>query len=298
MTALGEDVFDPPFILHEPRDYTAPFVFSVPHSGNVYPDEFVEASRLNERTLRRSEDAFVDRMFSGMTALGAPVLSARFPRAYLDVNREPYELEPRLFEGKLPPYANTRSSRVLGGLGTIPRIVAEGYEIYRSKLTIEEGLRRIETLYRPYHAALRSLIDRALARHGFVFLIDCHSMPSSGLVSGERGRRPDVVLGDRFGTSCSPQLVEMVDLLFSQQGYATTRNRPYAGGFITEFYGQPTTGCHALQVELNRALYMDEELIEPLPEFSHIAGDLWAIFHRVADLIGGTGGSSHAAAAE
>jgi len=298
LTSVTRGTFDPAFILHEPLARRIPFVFNVPHAGSIYPEEFVASSRLNELTLRRSEDAFVDRLFRNMVQLGAPVLCARFPRAYLDLNREPYELEPRLFEGKLPPFANTRSSRVIGGLGTIPRIVADGFEIYPSRLTVAEGLERIETLYKPYHAALRALLDETMDQFGFAILIDCHSMPSKGLVSGEKNGRPEIVFGDRFGTSCSPSLVEVIDFFFTEQGYATERNKPYAGGFITEFYGEPALGCHALQIELNRALYMDEELIEPLPDFAHIADDLSAIFHKVVDVVCGSGLNNRSTAAE
>jgi len=285
LTSVPIEAIDPPFIVLEPQGRRVPFVFNVPHSGDVYPESFISGSRLDELTLRRSEDAFVDKLFQGMANLGASVLSARFPRAYLDVNREPYELEPRLLEGKLPAYANTRSPRVAGGLGTIPRVVAEGYEIYPGKIPVEEALARIEMLYRPYHAALRSLLDRTVAAFGYAILIDCHSMPSVGLSMSETGSRPDVVFGDRFGTSCALPLVDMIDFFFGNKGYSTERNKPYAGGFITEYYGDPATGRHALQIELNRALYMDEERIEPLVGFNHITDDLIAIFSQVIEVV-------------
>ncbi|MEN3931166.1 N-formylglutamate amidohydrolase [Microvirga sp. W0021] len=287
--------FSPPFTVYEPSQLTTPLVFNVPHSGSVYPEDFVANSRLNNVSLRRSEDAFLDHLYRPMTALGAPVLSAHFPRAYIDVNREPFELEPRLFEGKLPTYANTRSTRVLAGLGTIPRIVADGYEIYRGKLSIEEGLHRIETLYRPYHATLRALLDRTISSFGFAILIDCHSMPSASLPM-TNGMKPDVVLGDRFGTSCSGHLIDIVEVLFAEQGYQVARNKPYAGGFITEFYGDPASGCHALQIELNRTLYMNEGLIEPLAEFSNIAGDVWQIFSQIVEIIGERNDETYVAA--
>ncbi len=285
LTSLADGAFEPPLILYEPHEQQLPLIFSVPHSGRIYPDEFIEVSRLNEKGLRRSEDAFVDHLFKGMVSLGAPVLCARFPRAYLDVNREPYELEPRLFDGKLPPYANTRSARVLSGLGTIPRIVADGCEIYHKRLPVEEGLTRIETLYRPYHTALQQLVNHTIDLHGTAILIDCHSMPSGQEKSLSIRAKPDVVLGDRYGTSCSCLLTDAVSELFLAHGYTTVYNQPYAGGFITEFYGKPEQGCHALQIELNRALYMDEVLIEPLPCFTDISGDLLAIFGQLADMI-------------
>lgn len=291
-----DDAFDPPLVIHAPPEQSVPFIFSVPHSGSHYPETFVAASRLDERGLRRSEDAFVDRMFKGMVALGAPVVCARFPRAYLDVNREPYELEPRLFDGPLPPYANTRSVRVQSGLGTIPRIVADGYEIYHSRLTVAEGLRRVETLYRPYHAVLKRLMDDTLARFGQAILVDCHSMPSRELVGGERSMRPDVVIGDRYGSSCAGELTDTLEHLFAQYGYQTVRNKPFAGGFITEFYGQPALKRHAIQIELNRCLYMDEELIEPLPDFAHIAGEMWTIFSQFVHVVDGRSGNNRIAA--
>lgn len=297
MTSLPTDAFEPPFVVLEPQGRRVPFVFNTPHAGNIYPEAFISGSRLDELTLRRSEDAFVDRLFRGMAGLGAPVLSARFPRAYLDVNREPYELEPRLFEGKLPSFANTRSPRVVGGLGTIPRVVAEGYEIYPGKIPVEEALTRIERLYWPFHAALRSLLDHTVAAFGYVVLIDCHSMPSVGLSPNEQQSRPEVVFGDRYGTSCAAPLIDMVDFFFASKGYTTDRNRPYAGGFITEYYGDPATGRHALQIELNRSLYMDEELIEPLKDFDNIARDLSTIFAQVIEVVSG-GGYSRPLAAE
>lgn len=287
LTSLTDGAFDPPLVLYEPHEQYVPLIFSVPHSGCIYPDEFIEASRLSEQGLRRSEDAFVDVLFKGMVSLGAPVLCARFPRAYLDVNREPYELEPRLFEGKLPPYANTRSVRVLSGLGTIPRIVADGFEIYHKRLPVEEGLRRIETLYRPYHAALQQLINQTIELHGMAILIDCHSMPSGNDKSSSALAKPDVVLGDRYGTSCSGLLTDSVSELFINHGYTTVYNEPYAGGFITEFYGEPAKGCHALQIEINRGLYMDEESLKPLPRFTDLASDLFAIFSQLARMMSG-----------
>ena len=238
----------------EPR---VPLVFNAPHSGADYPAEFRSQSRLDPMQLRRSEDAFVDELFAGVVALGAPLLSAHFPRAWLDVNREPYELDPRMFEGPLPPYANIRSVRVAGGLGTVPRLVAEGRDIYRARMPVAEALGRIERVYKPYHAALRALVDGARGAFGHAVLIDCHSMPSA-VRDIEGGTRPDFVLGDRFGTSASRGLTDLAADLLRRRGFAVTRNRPYAGGFITEHYGRPARRVHALQIEINRALYMNE----------------------------------------
>ena len=276
-----EPDFEPPFAVQEPERASIPFVFNAPHSGEIYPRSLLGASRLDAVALRRSEDAFVDRLFRGVVALGAPLMTARFPRAYLDVNREPYELDPRMFDGRLPPFVNTRSMRVAGGLGTIPRIVADGQEIYRGRLTVEEGLARVENLYKPYHRMLRHLVHRTARDFGTAILIDCHSMPSTS-IGRDESARIDVVLGDRYGTSCAPVVTGLVDGALRKLGYAVVRNKPYAGGFITEHYGEPAHGRHALQVEINRALYMDERTLTPKPAFEAMARDLEAVFASVS----------------
>lgn len=264
-----------PFEIVEPARQTVPFVFNSPHSGATYPASFVSQSRLDKRSLRRSEDVFVDGLFAGVVALGAPLMRAHFPRAYLDVNREPYELDPRMFDGRLPAFANTRSLRVAGGLGTIARIVGEAQEIYARRLPVEEALSRIERLYKPYHRALRGLLTRVHEQFGIAFLVDCHSMPSASLAR-ETGPRPDIVLGDRYGTSCHPLLTDVLEQALRDRGYRVARNRPYAGGFITEHYGNPASGRHAIQIELDRGLYMDEARLAPAAGFETIAADLHA----------------------
>jgi N-formylglutamate amidohydrolase len=213
-------------------------------------------------------------------------MTARFPRAYLDLNREPYELDPRMFENRLPPFANTRSMRVAGGLGTIPRIVADGHEIYRGRLSVEEGLRRIEWLYKPYHRALRQIVHRTARLFGHAVLIDCHSMPSTSL-SREEAAKADIVLGDRYGTSCSSQLTDLVETALQGCGYVVIRNKPYAGGFITEHYGEPGLGRHALQIEINRSLYMDERTLLRNAGFDQLAGNLKTAFRRIIHEIDG-----------
>jgi N-formylglutamate amidohydrolase len=278
--------FDPPFVVVEPLRQTASFVFNVPHAGDIYPPAFIEASHLDARALRRSEDAFVDRLFAGVTALGAPLMSARFPRAYLDLNREPYELDPRMFEGRLPAYANTRSMRVAGGLGTIPRIVADGHEIYDARLPVAEALARIEQLYKPYHRALRGLLKSTTETFGHVVLIDCHSMPSTSF-GRDDPLKVDIVLGDRYGTSCATFLTDLVDDALRRRGYAVGRNKPYAGGFITEHYGAPAHGRHTLQIEVNRALYMGERDLTPHAGFPGLAHDLTETFREVIGTVDG-----------
>ncbi|MCB8840770.1 N-formylglutamate amidohydrolase [Aurantimonas sp. VKM B-3413] len=247
----------PAFETLEPDDLALPFVFCSPHSGRDYPSHFLAATRLSGDAVRRSEDLFVDDLFDFVPAMGAPLLKARFPRAFLDVNREPYELDPKMFADSLPAFVNAASVRVAGGLGTIPRIVAENEEIYRESLPLSEGLRRIEDIYKPFHATLEELLKRTHERFGMAILIDCHSMPSS-VRALPGGRRPDIVIGDRYGTSASARFVAMASSHFSSLGYDTARNKPYAGGFITERYGRPSLGFHALQIEINRALYADE----------------------------------------
>jgi len=283
MRVVVESEFRPPFVVEEPpARQTAPFIFNAPHAGAVYPRSFLEASRLDALSLRRSEDAFVDRLFTGVVSLGAPLMLARFPRAYLDVNREPYELDPRMFDGRLPSFVNTRSMRVAGGLGTIPRIVDDGQEIYRERLPVEEGLGRVERLYKPYHRMLRNLINRTFQAFGHVVLIDCHSMPSTSL-NREDGVKADFVLGDRYGTSCATALTDIVETILRSRGYTVARNKPYAGGFITEHYGEPALGHHVLQIEINRALYMDERRLTIAPGFDALAQNVNAVFKAVID---------------
>jgi len=274
------DEFDPPFTVTEPAAQTIPFVFNVPHAGAIYPASFLALSRLDAVALRRSEDAFVDELFAAVTELGAPLMTAHFPRAYLDLNREPYELDSRMFDGRLPSFANTRSMRVAGGLGTIPRIVADGQEIYRSRLPVDEALHRIEWLYKPYHRTLRNLVRRTAQLFGHAVLIDCHSMPASS-VSREDGMKADIVLGDRYGTSCATLLIDLVEAALRGRGYAVVRNKPYAGGFITEHYGEPALGRHALQIEINRALYMDERTMQRKQGFDRLASDLTQALSQV-----------------
>lgn len=204
-----------------------------------------------------SEDCFVDELFAGAVTHGAPLIAAQFPRAYLDVNREPYELDPEMFEDLLPDFVNTSSARVAGGLGTVARIVSEGEEIYRQKLLYAEAEERINALHIPYHQNLAELIDHTYNRFGTALLIDGHSMPSKEHHQ-QNHPRADFVLGDRCGNSCAPQVTDFFVHFLKDSGFSVTCNQPYAGGYITERYGVPEKGRHALQVEINRALYMDE----------------------------------------
>lgn len=274
------DELSPPYLVLAPVVQSTPFVFCSPHSGRVYPKRFLEQSRLDPLTLRKSEDSFVDELFQSVAALGAPLIAARFPRAYLDVNREPYELDPDMFDTALPDFANSQSVRVVGGLGTIARIVADGEEIYGSRLALSAAIERIDRLYRPFHEVLARLIETTRQKFGYAVLIDCHSMPSSTL-TGSSGPRPEFVLGDRFGASCDARLTRLLRDILASLGYDVQLNRPYAGGFITEHYGRPRRGVHALQIEINRGLYLDEAAIEPTDGFKYLQSTLKRICARL-----------------
>ncbi|SDR36877.1 N-formylglutamate amidohydrolase [Rhizobiales bacterium GAS113] len=282
------------FEVIEPAELDCPIVFSSPHSGRFYPDSFLNAARLNAFELRRSEDAFVDLLLKPAAESGVPLIHARFPRAYLDVNREPYELDPRLLDGPIPGFANTRSMRVAAGLGAIPRIVADGQDIYRRRLPVAEALERIEALHKPFHARLHRLVQQARARFGVALLVDWHSMPSSD-VSGGRPI-PDFVLGDRFATSCAPQIVDAVEALLRRKGFSVSRNKPYAGGYITENYGNPAQGAYALQIEASRSLYMDERTLTPNAKFKSLAKDFTDIANLLREVLPGSERSARMAA--
>lgn len=264
MTTVGETADDSvlaglvrePYRLHRPLTHKTPFVFASPHSGRAYPEDFVAQSRLSFNALRRSEDAFVEELFLPVVTGGAPLIAAAFPRAYLDVNRAPAEFDAQMFEGPLPFAVDSASPRVNAGLGVIPRIVREGAEIYRRKLSADVASDRLALFYRPYHDALAQLADETRARFGIAIVIDCHSMPSAAAV-------PDVVLGDRYGISAAPALIRAAEEAFERQGFNVARNAPYAGGYTTQLHGRPGRGSHALQIEINRALYMDEDSVLP-----------------------------------
>src|SRR5216683_2159799 len=215
----AKDEFDLPFEILEPVEWRGPVVFNSPHSGRVYPHAFLATTRLDIATLRRSEDSFVDELVGGVIGRGYPLMRAHFPRCYVDVNREPYELDPRMFDGRLPSFANTRSMRVAGGLGTVARVVGDAQEIYEQRIPVDDALRRIEGLYKPYHRALRRLVTRVHREFDAAILVDCPSMPSSAGAKDERPRA-DVVLGDRYGTSCVAAVAETIEATLRAQGYS------------------------------------------------------------------------------
>ncbi len=258
---MQSDYWDKPaFETVRPRRLTAPLVFNSAHSGRNYPERFLRMTRLDHLSIRQSEDAFVDELFARAPHLGTPLLRAHFPRAYLDVNREPWELDPAMFDEPLSDRFNTASPRVAAGLGTLARVVAENKPIYRERLSLDDARMRIEGIYQPYHATLQKLLTEALNVFGVAVLIDCHSMPR--LARSTERPSPDIVLGDRYGTACAPALVDLAEIVFTGAGLRVARNRPYAGGFSTRTYGRPPHGVHALQVEISRHLYMDEVTLE------------------------------------
>jgi len=274
-----------------PERQILPLVFASPHSGCDYSEAFLAASRLDPLALRRSEDCFVDEIFQAAPRLGAPLIRALFPRAFVDANREPFELDPAMFAGELPAYANTRSPRVAAGLGTIARVVANGADIYRGKLDFSEALGRIRRHYWPYHKSLSELVERTKADFGACILVDCHSMPSNGgpsiggPVDRDAGaKRVDFVLGDCHGTSCAPAVIETVQAALRELGYYVARNRPYSGGFVTRHYGKPEDGVHGLQIEVNRFLYMDESRIRRSEGLARLARDMQRVIAALGKL--------------
>jgi len=257
----------PPVHVLRPTTQTVPLVFASAHSGRDYPADFLAASRLDALELRRSEDSFVDELFAAAPAHGAPLLAARFPRAYCDANREAWELDPAMFAEKLPDWVNTASARVGAGLGMIARVVATGEAIYREKLPFAEAERRVRDYWQPYHDALWELIAETRTRFGACLLIDCHSMPAHGGLTRSGAGPADIVLGDAYGTACAPAVTALAERHLRALGYAVRRNDPYAGGYVTRHYGRPRERVHVLQLELARSLYMDEAAIERSPRF-------------------------------
>lgn len=253
-----------------------PVIFASPHSGRLYPDDMMSAARLDAQAIRRSEDAFVDQLVEGAPEAGAALITANYARAYIDVNRDAFELDPAMFADELPDFARSRTARVAAGLGAIAKVVSEGQEIYARKLTFAEAQSRIEGAHQPYHAALSGLIAEAQAAHGVAILVDWHSMPSAAARAAGAGGC-DMVLGDRFGSACGNALTRLAEVELEARGYRVVRNTPYAGGYTTEYYGRPARRVHALQIELNRALYLDEDTLSPTPGFASLKADIAAL---------------------
>lgn len=256
-----------PFVLRRPRTQSCPLVFASPHSGCAYPASFLAVSRLDPLALRRSEDSFVDELFAAAPAHGAPLLAATFPRAYCDANRDAWELDPAMFSEPLPPWVNAASPRAAAGLGTIPGVVAFGDRIYREKLLFREAEARVRQCWRPFHAALASLIAETREKFGACLLLDCHSMPTEA-------EHADFVLGDAHGRSSEERIVRMLEKALSDLGYRVHRNDPYSGGYITRHYGRPRERVYAVQIEIARRLYMDEQRIERHAGFATLRDNL------------------------
>ncbi len=272
----------PAFAIDYPSAGELPLIVASPHSGSHYPPDLLEASSLGPQDLRRSEDCYVHELTAVAADLGIVAIRALFPRAYVDANREPNELDPLLFDEPLPGYANACSPRVAAGLGTIARVVANGRPIYRRKLAVREALERLERCYIPYHHALHGLIDERVRHFGFCVLLDCHSMPS--LAAGPIGEpAAQIVLGDCHGASSSPALVDLTLQAFRGLGYRVGYNSPYAGGFVTRQYGRPERCVHALQIELARSLYMNEASLERGPGLPGLREDIGRVLAEVAD---------------
>jgi N-formylglutamate amidohydrolase len=272
------------FEIVAPPRWSAPMVFNSPHSGHELPKEFIRQSALHEGQLRASEDSYVDELFSGCVDAGAPLMRALFSRSFLDLNREPFELDARMFSSKLPAYVNVTSPRVASGLGTIPRTVGDGLLIYDGPIQFDDALSRIETFYRPYHRTLGNLLDQAHAATGFALLVDCHSMPSSAVahMKGPAGPIPDIVLGDRFGSACTSDITDLIESHLSAVGLRVLRNKPYSGGFFTENHGRPRQNRNAIQIEINRALYMSETTRKKHSSFQALQNLLTSMSERLA----------------
>lgn len=269
--------------LYIPDRRTSALVIASPHSGRCYPPEFLQMARLRVAALRRSEDCFVDELFSDSRGLGTPFLCALFPRCFVDVNRSPAELDRKMFTGILPVYADTKSKRVHSGMGVIPRLVASGAEIYPQLLPISVARQRLLGHYFPYHKTLRQLLMETREQFGQAILLDCHSMPSQ-LSMGQSEPNFDIVLGDRHGKSCSSYIIDKVEGVLVGQGYTVGRNTPYAGGFVSEYYGHPKHGIDVLQIEISRALYMDERALRRSPGMPRVRANMASLIENLGQI--------------
>lgn len=272
----------PPYRLTLPVRRTTSVIFASPHSGRDYPDAFLRRSILDARMIRSSEDAFMDQLLEPVPGLGAPLLAATVPRAYVDLNRAAEELDPALIEGARPVPHNPR---VVSGLGVIPRVVAGGRAIRSGKMSLAEAEARIEQAWRPYHARLSALMDESVAAFGEAILIDMHSMPHEAVEGGgNRGPRPQIVLGDRFGATAAPDILTQIEGAFAVEGLTVSRNTPFAGAYVVQAHGRPSRGRHAVQIEIDRALYMDEALIQPHEGYAEFAALMGRVLARIVEI--------------
>lgn len=274
---------DQTFSLYRPRFRDTSVVFASPHSGCHYDAAFLKETVLDERAIRSSEDAYVDRLYAHATECGAPFLCANTPRAYVDLNRGADELDPALIAGLRRATLNPRIS---SGLGVIPRVVAGGRSIYRGKMTLGAAQTRLNTHWHPYHNALQQLMDESVMQHGQAILLDCHSMPHEALATlrRQKGDAPEVVLGDRFGASAGSEVVDTIEAAFQAAGFRTARNMPFAGAFMAQHYGRPKAGRHVVQIEIDRSLYMDEVSITPSYRFTEIQSRLRTVIAQIAEI--------------
>ena len=280
--------------LVRPQAWRAPLIVASPHSGQHYPPDFLASTGLTRQELRLSEDCYVDELVASAPEHGVPLLAALFPRSFCDVNREPLELDPAMFSDRLPAGANTASPRVAAGLGVVPRLGANDREIYRRKLAFAEAEARLAGYYRPYHAALNTLCNEAVAAFGACLILDCHSMPSVGGTADHRyaaaglgsgSGRVDYVLGDCFGASCAPAITSAIDAYLRAGGANMRRNSPYSGGYVTQHYGRPATGIHVLQLEINRALYVNERSLERSAGFAMVQATMSGLIAMLSDKV-------------
>jgi N-formylglutamate deformylase len=275
----AEDI--PPCRILRPAVQRLPIVVASPHSGRCYPPAFLRQTRLDALALARSEDAFVEEIFADAPALGAPLLIATFPRVFCDVNREPWELDPTMFDGPLPEFVNSASPRVGAGLGTIARIAAGGEPVYRCRLSFADAEARVRGYWQPYHAALAALIAETRATFGACLLLDCHSMPAHPAAGASP---PDIVLGDAHGAAALPRTTRAAERILADLGYRVRRNDPYAGGYVTRHYGRPREGVQALQIEIARRLYLDEARVVKTAGFPQVRADMAQLVERLGAL--------------
>lgn len=284
--------------LVNPETRSTSVVFASPHSGRDYPWSFMRQTILDGHFIRSSEDAFVDQIFEEATNVGAPFLKAGAPRAFIDLNRSSEELDPALISGARK---QSHNPRVASGLGVIPRVVSNGRVIYRNKLPMSEAKRRIDNYWHPYHEVLQSLLDDSRSLFGQAILVDCHSMPHEAVdvIARSGAPRPDVVLGDRFGAAASGAIVDRIQEAFVSAGLTVSRNAPFAGAYITQHYGRPSRNQHAIQIEIDRAIYMNEQLIRPNNNFQAFRSLMKTVIADIADIgIADIGGVERSLAAE
>lgn len=271
---------EPPFDHTPATAPAAPVLFASPHSGSHYPASMQDALCVPLIDVRRTEDAFIDELFAGAPALGAGLVAARYGRSVVDLNRDPHELDAAMFHDGPPRPCALPTARVEAGLGCLPRVGARGEAIYARLLTRAEGEERLVHVHDAYHLHLTGELEALRRAHGHALLIDCHSMPS--LQPGRRSLT-DIVLGDRFGSSADARLMARIERSFRAQGFTVARNAPYAGGYTTRRYGRPRRGIHALQVEINRGLYMDEQRITRASGFAGLKDALQQVMAEIID---------------